>query len=206
MANGKCSADLLFAIRYSLFAIRYSLFATRELAKPHRSRDAAAPEFCLISHFRPALLLSEGWGRKWGRNADRRTPTIGRINRMRQRALCSLPPPVAGQGREGCARLSASHRGSCQGAFAPFAQLQARLPGTRPPAHDPEKWKPVFRTEIMRHEQPAICWAGVTRPCRSQSRESTSRAGRSTGERDARSCPGADRILPRAGTALAPLS
>ena len=31
----------------------------------------------------------------------------------------------------GCARLSAFHRGSRQGAFAPFAQLQARLPGTR---------------------------------------------------------------------------
>ena len=30
----------------------------------------------------------------------------------------------------GCARLSAFHRGSHQGAFAPFAQLQARLPGT----------------------------------------------------------------------------
>jgi hypothetical protein len=30
------------------------------------------------------------------------------------------------------ARLSASHHGSCQGALAPFAQLQASLPGTRP--------------------------------------------------------------------------
>jgi hypothetical protein len=33
------------------------------------------------------------------------------------------------------ARLSALHRGSHQGAFAPFAQLQARLPGTRSPLH-----------------------------------------------------------------------
>jgi hypothetical protein len=30
------------------------------------------------------------------------------------------------------ARLSASHHGSCQGALAPFAQLQASLPGTWP--------------------------------------------------------------------------
>src|SRR5579863_9721473 len=30
------------------------------------------------------------------------------------------------------ARLSAFHHGSCQGALAPFAQLQASLPGTRP--------------------------------------------------------------------------
>jgi hypothetical protein len=30
----------------------------------------------------------------------------------------------------GCARLSAFHHGSHQGAFAPFAQLQARFPGT----------------------------------------------------------------------------
>ena len=37
-----------------------------------------------------------------------------------------------------------------------------------------------------------IGWTGVTRPYLSQSRECTSRTGRSTGEHDARSCPGAD--------------
>ena len=55
----------------------------------------------------------------------------------------------------GCARLSAFHRGSRQGAFAPFAQLQARLPGTRsqdvlagralpvPPCPSPENAPPA---------------------------------------------------------------
>ena len=55
----------------------------------------------------------------------------------------------------GCARLSAFHRGSHQGAFAPFAQLQARLPGTRsqdalagralpvPPCPSPENAPPA---------------------------------------------------------------
>ena len=41
---------------------------------------------------------------------------------------------------------------------------------------------------VARH----IGWTGVTRPYLSQSRECTSRTGRSTGEHDARSCPGAD--------------
>ncbi len=41
-------------------------------------------------------------------------------------------------------------------------------------------------------------YAGVTRARLSQSRESTSRAGLGAGERDARSCPGAECIVPRA--------
>ncbi len=45
--------------------------------------------------------------------------------------------------------------------------------------------------------------AGVTRPHLSQSRESTSRTGRSTGVNDARSRPGAGLRAPPAGTALA---
>ena len=45
--------------------------------------------------------------------------------------------------------------------------------------------------------------AGVTR-LRSQSRESTSRTGRSTGMNDAQSRPGAGLQIPPAGTALAP--
>jgi hypothetical protein len=93
----------------------------------------------------------------------------------------------------GRARLSAFHRGSHQGALAPFAQLQARLPGTWQ-----ERMIPVFRKIVRRS-------TGVTRARLSQSRESTSRTGRSTGEHDAQSCPGADCIGPRAGTALAPL-
>jgi hypothetical protein len=46
--------------------------------------------------------------------------------------------------------------------------------------------------------------AGVTRLRLSQSRESTSRIGRSTGVSDARSRPGAGLQIPPAGTALAP--
>ena len=66
----------------------------------------------------------------------------------------------------GRARLSAFHRSSRRGAAAAPAQLQAMLPGTR----------------IL---------AGVTRRRLSQSREGTSRTGRSTGVNDARSRPGA---------------
>jgi hypothetical protein len=47
-------------------------------------------------------------------------------------------------------------------------------------------------------------YTGVTRARLSQSRECTSRTGRSAGQHDARSCPGAECIVPRAGTALAP--
>ena len=79
------------------------------------------------------------------------------------------------------ARLSASHRGSTPRDFRPVAQLQASLPGTR------------FRRVL-----PAT-------PL-SQSSDSTSRTGRSTGEEDARSCPGTECMAPRAGTALAPPS
>jgi len=55
-------------------------------------------------------------------------------------------------------------------------------------------------------ERPCAADAGVTRARLSQSRESTSRTGRNAGQHDARSCPGADCIFPRAGTALAPHS
>ena len=74
-----------------------------------------------------AREASEGWwegprprryGKKGRRNAGRRNPTIVRIFRCGARSAER-------------ARLSAFHRGSHQGAFAPFAQLQARLPGTR---------------------------------------------------------------------------
>jgi hypothetical protein len=57
------------------------------------------------------------------------------------------------------------------GALAPWAQLQARLPGTR--------------------TRNGIRWAGVTRPFLSQSSGCTPHTGRSTGEHDARSRSGA---------------
>ena len=78
----------------------------------------------------------------------------------------------------GRARLPALCCGSRQG-FDPLTQLQAMLPGTR-------------------------VEAGVTRPHLSQSRDSTSRRGPSAAGRDAQSRPGAECIVPRAGTAPAP--
>src|SRR5277367_6836028 len=51
----------------------------------------------------------------------------------KRRQTCVQPPRLMTARRAlkaQRARLSASHRGSCSEAFAPFAQLQARLPGT----------------------------------------------------------------------------
>jgi hypothetical protein len=78
----------------------------------------------------------------------------------------------------GRARLPALCCGSRQG-FDPLTQLQAMLPGTR-------------------------VEAGVTRPLLSQSRDNTSRRGPRAAGRDAQSRPGAECIVPRAGTAPAP--
>ena len=63
------------------------------------------------------------------REAERRQ-AHGSLSASSDAAPPSEPLPLAGEARRG-ARLSAFHRGSRQGAFAPFAQLQARLPGTR---------------------------------------------------------------------------
>jgi len=78
----------------------------------------------------------------------------------------------------GRARLPALCCGSRQG-FDPLTQLQAMLSGTR-------------------------VEAGVTRPHLSQSRDSTSRRGPRAAGRDAQSRPGAECIVPHAGTAPAP--
>jgi hypothetical protein len=78
----------------------------------------------------------------------------------------------------GRARLPALCCGSRRGFDLP-TQLQAMLPGTR-------------------------VVTGVTRPRLSQSSDSTSRLGRRAEGLDAQSRPGADCIVPRAGTASAP--
>jgi hypothetical protein len=117
----------------------------------NRSRDASAPEFCQpqrelrsdeqdgASHYklfrrrsckRACFRLASGKQTKRKRNADKRMgPSSAPF-------LFSLPP-LAGEGWEGArrascgrARLSAFHHGSCRRAFARWAQLQARLPGT----------------------------------------------------------------------------
>jgi hypothetical protein len=88
--------------------------------------------------------------------------------------------------------------------FGRSARQRARSPVGVPPRLSPAGSRP-FRSASGHASWDAVV-AGVTRPCLSQSRESTSRTGRSTGRHDARSCPGADCIFPRAGTALAPHS
>ena len=57
----------------------------------------------------------------------------------------------------GRARLSAFHRGSCQGALAPFAQLQARLPGTR-------RERMILKTRPTRGGDPALLNGCYPRP------------------------------------------
>jgi hypothetical protein len=72
-----------------------------------------------------------------------------------------------------------------KGALAPFAQLQARLPGTRRDAASCKRAPTGGRRRCASN-------TGVTRARLSQSRESTSRTGRNTGAHDARSRSGAD--------------
>ena len=82
--------------------------------------------------------------------------------------------------------------------------------GARAAASGQASWdvagRPALYGRPNRGAQASRCSTGVTRARLSQSSGSTPRTGRSAGQHDARSCPGADCIVPRAGTALAPLS
>ena len=95
------------------------------------------------------------------------------------------------------ARLSAFHRGSYRQGFRPLGATPGQA-----------SWDAAGRS--IRYGRPnrgakiSRSYTGVTRARLSQSRECTSRTGRSAGQHDARSCPGAECIAPRAGTALAP--
>jgi hypothetical protein len=145
------------------------------------------------------------------------------------------PPPLAGEGRVG-ARGSGTPTGAnihCprharRCCHLPALRAQRALIGARSPVGVPPRLLPggfrPFRSapgqaswDAARApdpvsppqpggERPCAADTGVTRARLSQSRESTSRTGRSAGQHDARSCPGAECIVPRAGTALAPLS
>ena len=101
--------------------------------------------------------------------------------------------------RNGRARLSAFHHGSDRRGSRPFGATPGQV-----------SWdaagRPALYGRPNRGAQASRSSTGVTRARLSQSRESTSRTGRSAGQHDARSCPGADCIGPRAGTALAPPS
>jgi hypothetical protein len=97
----------------------------------------------------------------------------------------------------GCARLSAFHHGSYRQGFRPLGATPGQA-----------SWDVAGRS--IRYGRPnrgakiSRSYTGVTRARLSQSRECTSRTGRSAGQHDARSCPVAECIVPPAGTALAP--
>ena len=131
------------------------------------------------------------------RNADRRVHQPPRLTGA-ARALVSFPSPACGGGLGGgtlaCRRSTTA---LTVRAFGPWAQLQARLPGTRQDVRS-------CNGRSNRGAKTLRSDAGVTRARLSQSRECTSRTGRSAGQHDARSRPGAECIVPPAGTALAP--
>ena len=97
----------------------------------------------------------------------------------------------------GCARLSAFHYGSYRQGFRPLGAT----PGQ---ASWDAAGRSIRQARSNRGAKTSRSYTGVTRARLSQSRERTSRTGRSAGQHDARSCPGAECIVPRAGTALAP--
>ena len=149
-------------------------FAPRNDEIKIRSRDALRPR--LANHeddSPPSSHDPEKWCPVFGpdhaqergeRSAERRIQPMSAPHRQ------TLPPANArgaeARQKSGRARLPALHCGTRQG-FDPLAQLQAMLPGTR-----------------SRRALPALIL--------SQSRDCTSRTGRSTGVNDARSRPGAD--------------
>ncbi len=132
------------------------------------------------------------------KEAERRQTCSANLRALRARRapLSLLPPSRAGKGWEGRARLSAFHRGSSLGDRTPLLSFRHALPAT---------WSgrtiPKLRT------------TGFERPCASQralpapscpSPASSSQTGHNAGRACSRSRPGADCIVPRAGTALAP--
>jgi hypothetical protein len=145
-------------------------------AKLPRSRDASASELSLHAVRKP---FPKPHSKKW-REAKRRKAPLHRPRRRRQvYAVCANHLPCGARHAEtdvtirprfGRARLSALHRGSRQ----------------RPESHRLSS-RPCFLGRGSKRALPAFHL--------SQSRDCTSRAGRSTGVNDARSRPGAGRIL-----------
>jgi hypothetical protein len=152
----------------------------------------------LSGGFRFALptLQSYEAKEKRKRNADRRVqPTSAPYGRGARPCLFSLSR-LRGRVGRGHARLSAFHRGSSLGDRTPLLSFRHALPAT---------WSgrtiPKLRT------------TGFERPCASQralpapscpSPASSSQTGHNAGRACSRSRPGAECIVPRAGTALAP--
>ena len=115
----------------------------------------------------------------------------------RQTCVANLRAFTGAARTSGCARLSAFHHGSYRQGFRPLGAAPGQA-----------SWDAAGRSirygRSNRGAKTLRSYAGVTRARLSQSRERTSRTGRSAGQHDARSCPGAECIVPRAGTALAP--
>ena len=117
----------------------------------------------------------------------------------RQTCSANLRISRCGARAAGRARLSAFHYGSYRQGFRPLGAAPGQA-----------SWDAAGRSILNgrpnRGAKTLRSYTGVTRARLSQSRERTSRTGRSAGQHDARSCPGAECIVPRAGTALAPPS
>jgi hypothetical protein len=137
-------------------------------------------ETAALDCFAPLAMTTK---EKRKRNADRRVqPTSASRDAART---------------SGCARLSAFHYGSYRQGFRPLGatpgQASWDVAGRSIRYGRPNRGAKILRS-----------YAGVTRARLSQSRECTSRTGHSAGQHDARSCRGAECIVPPAGTALAP--
>ena len=154
----------------------------------------------LSGGFRFALpTLQRAMTRK--KEAERRQTCSAnlRISRCGAHPCLFSLPRVRGRIGRGHARLSAFHHGSYRQGFRPLGAAPGQA-----------SWDVAGRSirygRSNRGAKTSRSSTGVTRARLSQSRECTSRTGHSAGQHDARSCPGAECIVPPAGTALAPLS
>jgi hypothetical protein len=173
----------------------------------HRSRDADAPESCLVIARSKATKQSSGAMNARFVDLHNETARLDcfaslamtkeKRKRNADRRVCPTSASHDAARTSGCARLSAFHRGSCRQGFRPLGATPGQA-----------SWDVAGRS--IRYGRPnrgaktSRSDTGVTRARLSQSRERTSRTGRSAGQHDARSCPGAECIVPPAGTALAP--
>ena len=132
--------------------------------------------------------------RRFARNDERKkgggTPIDAVYQPPRLRAARALQSALA------CRRSTAALAG---GTLVPRAQLQAMFPGT---------WqgRSILKASPNRGRKTLRSSTGVTRADLSQSRECTSRTGRSAGQMMPEAAREAGRILPPAGAALAPSS
>ncbi len=210
----------------SAVALRGSALRAEHLrvtGNSERSRDANTPESCLVIARSEATKQSSGAMRasfvdlhdetaaldcfaslamtttKRKKEAERRQTCVSTSAPYGRGAHPCLFPLSRSRGRvgRGHARLSAFHQGSHRQGFRPLGAA----PGQ---ASWDAAGRSILNGRSNRGAKTSRSDAGVTRARLSQSRERTSRTGRSAGQHDARNCPGAECIVPRAGTALAP--